>query len=442
MPQCALNSCRREDTFADQTFDQKCIFHTDKNSWFEIRADGTKDWTRYMTNVNLFWEELKKEKIEKNDFSFSLFIFPLFPSNNPFSHANTERIKGEVRFTGAKFLSWVTFSSIWFENSVFFDGVVFSERVEFSHVEFLKYATFSNARFLGGVTITAIFHGETQFRNIFFSPDHPGRFQPYFPSEEYSMFKEATYFTGVNFPRSITFQNINLSNVSFSGSNLEEFRLLECSFKRVHGRYELFDERRVFEKSGGLIPKTYFGIVEDMYRQLKFNFETRNDWQNATEFFVSQMEIKRLRLKIEANDLKIRKEIWSGTNNFPLPQTTFLQKISNRLPRIDTHIWWRNSLDRFFLVGFDLISRYGEQPDRALLWISSVLLLGTCGIFLAQCFSWNDSLLTTVRAVTFQQENGFDFLNHSTQWIITLLRIASAILLPLFLLALRRRFKR
>lgn len=64
-------------------------------------------------------------------------------------------------------------------------------------------------------------------------------------------------------------------------------------------------------------------------------------------------------------------------------------------------------------------------------------------IFIAQNGSdLNGAALTAVRAVTFQQENRFDDISRSTQWTITLLRVGSAVLIPLFLLALRRCFRR
>jgi hypothetical protein len=68
---------------------------------------------------------------------------------------------------------------------------------------------------------------------------------------------------------------------------------------------------------------------------------------------------------------------------------------------------------------------------------------GAAGVYVAEgCADLSIASLVALRAVTFQQENGFEQLTHTTQWIMTLLRVGSAILLPLFLLALRRRFKR
>ncbi|MDD4287236.1 MAG: hypothetical protein PHN33_02690 [Candidatus Peribacteraceae bacterium] len=396
-----------------------------------------------MGNITQFWKELKEQKIDKGDYNFALFVFPLFPLDNPFSYTNAERLKVEVRFTGARFLSNATFSSMWLENAAFFNGVIFLDHATFSHVEFLKYADFSDTQFLGGATFACIFYEEANFRHCSFSSSHPTSFNPYFPSKEYTMFRGKTSFCEINFPRTFTFRHVDLSHVSFSGSNLEELTFLGCSFCKRKGRNELFDERKVFSSSGGLLPPAYFEVLEDMYRQLKYNFENRRDWRNASEFFVSQMEIRRLRLKIEANDLKIYKELWSEAKAIPPPTRTFFAKLHNSIPKLYTLKWWNRALERFFLAGFDVISRYGEQPDRALFWIVTLLLMGTIGIFASQPFAdWNDAFLTTVRAVTFQQENNFDSIHRSTQWIITLLRIGSVIVLPLFFLALRRRFKR
>lgn len=442
-PKCSVEWCHKEDMFCDRSADRKCLFHCDKSGWYSLRSDGSKDWFTRRGNVDQFWRELIAEKIDKKDYQFTLFVFPPFPLSNPFNHANAERIAAEVRFTGTKFLSRASFGSLWLENAAFFDGAVFNEAAEFSHVEFLKHATFSNTKFLGGLTFTGIFYEDTDFRNAVFSPDHPTRFYPYFPSRDYAVFRGKTEFSGINFPKSVKFSHVDLSNVSFSSSNLEEVRLLGCTFKRVHGRYELYDERRVFSTSGGQISPAYFGVVEDMYRQLKCNFESRKDWRNAGEFYISEMEMRRLRLKIEANDLKILKEVWSQAKVLDPPKTTKMEWLCERIPKVYMGKWWRRSLERFFLAGFSCISRYGEQPDRALLWIGALVGAGMFSIFIAQNGSdLNGAALTAVRAVTFQQENRFDDISRSTQWTITLLRVGSAVLIPLFLLALRRCFRR
>ncbi len=398
-----------------------------------------------MNDVNLFWKVLEEEKIEKNDYYCPSFVFPLFPAGNPFAHTNSERIKSEFRFTGATFLSRATFSSVWLEAAAFFNGVTFMEPAVFSHFEVMEYADFSDTKFLGGINFSGIFYKEANFRNVMFSPDHPSSFHPYLASNPtYSVFRDTTYFTGINFPRSVAFRHVDLTHVSFGQSNLEEVTLQECLFNKVRGRNELYDERRYFKTSGGVIPRSYWGVMKGMYRQLKFNFESRKDWQNAGEFFISEMAMQRLILKVEANDLYIRMEDWSQNELLKsAPKIPWRKKTTDALPKIWTKVWWKKSLERLFLSGFGIVSFYGERPTRAFLWIALLVGAGAAGVYVAEgCADLSIASLVALRAVTFQQENGFEQLTHTTQWIMTLLRVGSAILLPLFLLALRRRFKR
>lgn len=240
-PRCAVESCRREDSYCEHSSDKKCLFHCDKSGWYKLRADGRKDWFNHMNDVNLFWKVLEEEKIEKNDYYCPSFVFPLFPAGNPFAHTNSERIKSEFRFTGATFLSRATFSSVWLEAAAFFNGVTFMEPAVFSHFEVMEYADFSDTKFLGGINFSGIFYKEANFRNVMFSPDHPSSFHPYLASNPtYSVFRDTTYFTGINFPRSVAFRHVDLTHVSFGQSNLEEVTLQECLFNKVRGRKKCF----------------------------------------------------------------------------------------------------------------------------------------------------------------------------------------------------------
>jgi len=83
------NVCKRQDAFSEKI--NKCIFHCDKPE-----KDG---WlTRDHENVIKFWEAVRNEKMAKNDFDFSRFIFPVFERKNTYLDLQNKKHKAKADF--------------------------------------------------------------------------------------------------------------------------------------------------------------------------------------------------------------------------------------------------------------------------------------------------------------------------------------------------------
>ncbi len=73
---CSHTGCERE-CFEGNP---KCIFHCEKDDWFETVKDSPqekKDWTKSQNEINKFWTEFKK-RWNKGNYDCSHFVFPKF----------------------------------------------------------------------------------------------------------------------------------------------------------------------------------------------------------------------------------------------------------------------------------------------------------------------------------------------------------------------------
>jgi len=380
--------------------------------------------------VKKFWEAIRRVKIANGDYNFIGFIFPYFDARNFHIEHGSDRLDFDkpVYFQRAKFKGHATFSSMTFKNLAIFSGADFYEDVHFSHPWFEEEAQFDNCTFQKGLQFVGQFLKKCHFNGARFSSDHKTTFSPIGYAE---IFKDTAYFTNIIFPETFSFLYCDLSNVSFSGSSLRKLDLIGCAFAERNGRYLVFDEERTFKDRGSGIGTRHFIFLENLYRQLKTNFDEKTDWNLADKFYISEMEAKRLKILFDVMDYNIpsivySKESASYENDWKKRIKPYLKKPNSKKV---------HQAPLLFLYSFyKLVSNYGHNINRGILSLVAVFALGS--------FTFAAVNKICITNAAFSVLNGMIKQDYSN-WLIGILNIlVFAILLPILFLIIKRQFKR
>jgi len=356
--------------------------------------------------------------MQNQDYDFTAFVFPQFDLDGfrPEDDDGKNRTKFEkyARFSHAKFLAKARFHFLHFAEGGDFNDAIFYEDVQFGNVEFGSKnletgefdgpVQFHKTRFEGDCIFAAVFHDKVEFVDVTFPADKQVLFSWY---RGRTMFQKVGIFISTVFSSKTKFNHLDLSKVSFMASDVSNVEFTECVFREVDRRVKLFDEEGVETYYGRTKNEQHFGDLETLYRQFKVSFQNKRDWRRAGEFFIGEMEMRSERLKLESNSSRI---------------------------------------ELCLLDIFKQLSFYGERPERALRVFLLLLIFGIALIYLIELCSGKGfaeailpSLVLGLNAVTFRQAANLD--SQLAELVITCLRIGSAIVLPLFVLALRNRFR-
>lgn len=349
------------------------IFYSEKNDWKEdidfsrfenksnilILKDAAR-WAKSRSKIDEFWNEIENEKIKKNDYDFSNFIFPpAFNPNSFFSHGNIA-FEEDVNFSNAKFLGPVHFRKEHFKGKVNFSHTVFKDYCFFDHSTFeddliFDYAIFENQVKLSGdfpskVRIkkceyfTQISLTKASFSNLIFQ-DNFSIEKKHFKNYSYRQVLALTKL--LNADQDFSKKNIekNIKRIkSLHDADIKElnklvklirkdkhlnensslhFDLVQMSnhseIKRVDLRKASFigtnleeirflackwnasnrliiEDENLIQKFGYNPKNNRFKNIELSYRQLKLNFENKKDWELAGKAYISQMTNRKVRL--------------------------------------------------------------------------------------------------------------------------------------------------
>ncbi len=235
----------------------------------------------------------------------------IFEVTSNFSNA---QFKGAVSFRGAKFSehSSAEFNSTTFSHNCYFVDVQSSSRITFTECLFSEEADFRNATLLGPTRIIrANFARLARFGGA--------------PTKESEETRLNVCFWEANMER-VSFRNADLRNVSFYHCySLDKVELIACLWNKAFNRRRvLYDElvlRRCRPEWGTEGAYEYSALngannwraidgrtvdvkvprddewerLENTYRDLRRNFEDRRDYAGASEFYVGEMELRRLK---------------------------------------------------------------------------------------------------------------------------------------------------
>ena len=487
---CEYKNCpKAEDEYKKTGY---CIFHCDKENFTEEEIEEFNE--RFKAEFEK--QENENEKLEfigfkfPDNFSFARkeFIKPVNFFNAKFAEgANFQGVTFNegARFEDAKFTEGAYFGGAKFTKGVCFGGAKFTEEAYFCDATFTEWADFGGAKFtegvcfegatftegvtFGGATFTkranfwgATFTEEANFLEVTFTKG--ANFwgatfteETYFQGATFTKmadFGDATFTKGADFSRATfgdkadfggaTFQNSvkfigeennklfisqadfsysvfeTPENVEFVDVNLSKMSFLHCKdidkiarFERIKwakkdGRNAIYDEIKLDENKN----KNYEYVAE-IYRKLRLNYERNLRFSEASDFYIGEMEMRRKNVKLFGRETKNR--------------------ILNLIFRnISLTAWYRN------------FSYYGESYFLPLLWIFAVIigfgyLFSNDFLASAQIFFWINPPAESLNVRNF--ELGINFIINSG-WLVLLERILSVLFIALFVLALRRKFKK
>jgi hypothetical protein len=188
----------------------------------------------------------------------------------------------DAYFGGTQFMEESDFAKADFDANAGFDGAVFAKKADFSGSRFALLADFSRARFLGAA----------EFQETGFRRDEGGIPGPVFCSAELEK-PDAVVFYKTYLGQAL-FNNCDVSKVAFS---MVEWRERKGSRKRM-----VFEEgidlshaaAATVKRRHGLIEGRDFVVINELYQRLTKNYDDRKDYWTAGDFHYGEMEMKRL----------------------------------------------------------------------------------------------------------------------------------------------------
>ncbi len=274
---------------------------------------------------------------------------------------------GEARFDYTKFILGAEFWGATFEQVADFSSVVFSDCAEFGSARFMKGADFSQAMFTQGPDFeettfaemvdfrTATFKERVEFRGTIFREDGSALPGPVFSQAHFAK------------PELALFYNTCLGQALFHNCDVSRFVFSSVRWRRRSNGKSMVLEDDVEldlsqEVNGALCTQEgdaddrNYGLIAELYQQLKKNYDDKRDYWTAGDFHYGEMEMKRL-----ATPQPNRLSRW--LKNMGLTGARF---------EVFRRSWHRH-------VGlaalYKYASEYGESYNVPLLWLAGFLLL-------------------------------------------------------------------
>lgn len=318
-----------------------------------------------------------------------------------------------------------------------FSGATFWERADFSHAKFTGDAIFGRATFSGNADFSgATFSGDADFSEATFSGDAVFRRATFSGNAGFSgaTFSGKLMFQHVNLsrPQTVYFWHVDLSRASFLYTDVREVKFLGATWPPApdsplwplpllhklpwlerwpRGRRTVYDhhllledqaKRKKEESTGDAEPATVhhtYRAVAELFRQLRLNLEASRQEIEAGDFYIGQMDMRRL------------------DPDYELPY-------------------------RALLWAYRAIAMYGESYLRPFFLYALVLApLFALAYWLLGDVSYFDALFAALTAGALFREvpPGID---HAEKLLVYGNALADIFLLGLSLVALRRRFQR
>ncbi len=281
----------------------------------------------------------------------------------------------DADFSGATFTQRANFIVAIFTQDAYFIGATFTQRAYFIGATFTQDANFSVAIFTQGAgfsdaTFThradfsgATFGGDALFRETKFRNDGQD-IGPTFSRTRFERPERAEFYQ-TNL-RQALFYNCDVSKLVFSNV---EWR------KRDNGKRMVFEEVVSLEHAAAEALKPpeesaderNYSLIAELYQQLKKNFDDRRDYWTAGDFHYGEMEMKRL----SSGRQRVQR---SGG----LPGRWLGRVLGGRSITVAARIDWAKSwLHRHLglVAWYKYASEYGESYRRPAVWLGIILLL-------------------------------------------------------------------
>lgn len=414
--------------------EEKCIFHLPNKDKIEKEIFEKE-----------FWKEIERMKKSKDnlELNFDNFIFPEHISfknhifNKPLSlscakfnkYADFTEAKFEYRadFSMAEFNGYANFTDAKFNDVADFNVAIFNDNADFMVAEFNKEAIFESAEFKKLALFTqAKFNNEADFKYVqfidevifrwtqfngvadFYNSEFRGKvlfgseFTPLLNNKYLINFQNCKFYQ----PQDVKFQYFDLRNVSFLYTDVTKVEFINEVWGKkkgiIKGRIIVVDESRIKENED-----ITYDAVAQLYRRLRRNYEDNYRFAEAGDFFIGEMEIRRLDVNINIKNEKIRNVV----------------------------LWLKRNVS--FLNLYKYLSLYGESYVLPMIWAFAVIIsypMLMYWLFNVSLPQSDDFLYTYLR------KSAASFFQMQSTYIGE--RIIGFLILGLFFIALKRKFER
>jgi uncharacterized protein YjbI with pentapeptide repeats len=342
--------------FRGATFTQNAIF---SGTTFTQNADFSG--ATFTQNTNFYKSTFKQTTyfigaIFKHDTDFSRVIFTLEADFNEATFTQKVDFREatfiqDANFRGAAFTQNADFLGATFTQNVDFIATTFTQSAFFWHATFMVKAIFSGATFkrIAGFT-QAKFYGTTDWRECRFLDQAEFRHTEFLPKEPKT---PSAVFSLAKFakPDEIVFENVDLSRALFLNCDVSAVWFTSSVWwarRKGQRGFAVFEEKilldPVLSKEIELFGMIDHGAVEQIYHQLQKNYDARLDYRMANNFHYGEMEMRRLEPPADGPFIDLR---WI-------------------LPR------WMN-----LLTLYRLASNYGNSYAKPGAWLLATLLAAT-----------------------------------------------------------------
>jgi uncharacterized protein YjbI with pentapeptide repeats len=415
----------------------------------------------------------------------------------------TAKFIQEARFNWARFANATDFSAARFSKDARFNAAVFVGDVHFNVIRptLLPGTTESGRAPRWDPFIATVFERRADFREATFSERAEFRqtqFRDDRAGEPSAIFSSARF----DKPMLVVFYGVHLGQALFHNCDVSEFRFTKVRWRsRANGKRMVFEEDEslrldqvdtiALRADEGGPDRLNYALIAELYQQPKKNYDDRRDYWTAGDFHYGEMEMKRLATP-NPNPLSrwvARKvKTWLAREN-----PGFLARQAKRKGCSEGSLHalrcrWHQAMG--LAAWYKRASEYGESYGRPLFWLAVILVFfmflfpvlglrptakspqeqAALGQLLnpakaelavlsysnliryrslevggARVTLWSvlgHSLMTTVGVAAFQRDLAYDPCYPWGRLLAIVENVLTSTLVALFLLAIRRQFRR
>jgi uncharacterized protein YjbI with pentapeptide repeats len=444
----------------------------DLSSHCVMHIHGSKDDTAFQTEFERILDEAGDGMAD-----FSSFVFPSanyegrkFEAHCVFSRATFAQ---HANFRGATFAQDVSFigstfaqeAHFWdavfrgeahfaatFAQQAGFAGATFDEDVRFSFSKFTEDVIFNGATFGQRANFSRTsFLGSAEFRETKFRADEGLSPGPIFSLAEFTRPEEAIFYK-TYLGRSL-FHNCDVSKLNFSSV---EWRRRKDGKRMMFEEVVTLDDRAAaaLNMEAGSSHERDYGLIAELYQQLKKNYDERKDYWTAGDFHYGEMEMKRLhspgRNRWAAGWLHRNLGLTAWYKYASQYGESYIRPaiVLSIVLAIFTLLFPWAGLDRNENTTHSSVSTSQQAPSSAALselsykHFNNFVLAYPGRKWIGTAAFFGNSLMTVLSVAGFQKELKYEPSYPWGRALALLELLLTSTLIALFLLAVRRQFKR
>ncbi|HEY1255014.1 MAG TPA: pentapeptide repeat-containing protein, partial [Terracidiphilus sp.] len=366
------------------------------------------------------------------------FNITTFTQEATFKHVIFEQ---KAMFFKATFTQNANFSIASFKQDAIFSQTTFTLKADFSVTTFKRNANFERTEFHETVDWSrSRFLDQAEFRHTKFLSIESKVPSAVFSLADFSQPGEVV-FENVDFSRTL-FHNCDVSEVCFNSS-------VHWTERKGHRGLAVFEEEILLDPEFTYLQKLYgsidHGAVEQIYHQLQKNYDSRLDYRKANDFHYGEMEMKRLAVPVSRWPRWPRRWQHRKWNFVALYRWASDYGNSYRKP-----LWWLLGIVLGTALLFPITGLEWKQPKPGNAVTNTIV---TYGEVWNQQDTWTNNLwtvgkligksgITAVDTATFQRNPEYTPVYPWGRILGILETLLTSSLFALFLLAIRRQFRR